>query len=181
MIDHQPAAIRPPAGLLRRLGAIVSDSLVVVGLLLLGSLLFVPLLSYLDAKAFVPSEVGWFWSGIYWVWLLTIWMVFFGFFWSRSGQTVGMRAWRIRVESESGAILTWSQALKRLWAGVVPWFPCLLVLMLAEHYQSPGIKYLGLTLSLLGVIGWLVLYIDPHNRTWGDRISRTRVILLPKP
>lgn len=180
MIDQTVAATRPPAGLLRRLGAIISDSLVVVGLLLLGTLMFVPLLNHLGARAMTPSEVGWFWAVIYWLWLLSIWMLFFCFFWSRSGQTVGMRAWHMRVESNAGELLTWTQSLARLWLGVVPWLPCLLAMSLAEQVGSVALKYIGQALSLLGVGGLLLMYLDPSRRTWNDRISHSRIILLPK-
>ncbi len=180
MMQQSVDDARPPAGLLRRLGATISDSLVVLGLLLLGTLLFVPLLNHLGAKAMTPSEVGWFWTSVYWVWMLSIWMLFFGFFWSRSGQTVGMRAWQLRLENDSGALLTWTQSLKRLWASVLPWLPCLLAMSIAEQLASDALKYLGQGLSLLGVTGLLAMYRDPSRRTWHDRITRSRIILLPK-
>jgi uncharacterized RDD family membrane protein YckC len=181
MIKQSMVNTRPPAGLLRRLGAIISDALVVVGLLLLATLLFVPLLSHLGAKAMTPSEVGWFWAAVYWLWLLCIWMLFFCFFWSRSGQTVGMRAWHLRVENDSGALLTWTQSLMRFWMGVLPWLPCLLALSVAEQFASDTFKYVGQGLSLLGIAGLLVMYLDPSRRTWQDRITHSHVVLLPKP
>ncbi|MGE0115041.1 MAG: RDD family protein [Steroidobacteraceae bacterium] len=180
-MSEYPSVTGTPAGLLRRLGAIVSDSLVVLGLLLLASMLFIPLLQFLNAKAMAPSEVGWLWSGIYWAWLLTIWIAFFGFFWTRRGQTIGMQAWRIRLEDERGALLNWSHALRRLWFATLPWLPCLVVLRLAEHYGSDVLKHLGQGLSLLGAAGLVRLCFDPQKRTWHDRISKSRVIMLPKP
>lgn len=170
----------PPAGLLRRLGALVSDSLVVVGLLLLGSLPFVPLLQFLHARAMVPSEVGWAWSGLYWTWLLAIWMGFMGFFWTRSGQTVGMKAWHIRVQGESGRLLSWSQSLRRLGYASLPWMPGLVMLALADRYHFVALKIAGEGLLLLGVLGLACMYVDPRKRTWHDRISQSRVIKLPK-
>lgn len=180
MVSESVADARQPAGLLRRLGAVISDSLVVVGMMLLGTLLFVPVLSHLDAKAMTPSEVGWLWSVIYWFWLLSIWMVFFGYFWSRSGQTVGMRAWRLRVENNAGELLTWRQSLIRLWAAVVPWLPCLVTLAVAERLQSNALKYVGEGLSAIGVAALLWMYFDPAKGTWHDRITNSRIILLPK-
>lgn len=181
IIAEQATQLRSPAGLLRRLGALISDSLVVLGLLLLGSLLFVPLLQVLGAKALVLSEVGLMWTSIYWVWLLAIWIGFFGFFWTRTGQTIGMRAWRVRVEDERGALLKWSQAVKRLGYAVLPWLPCLIVLQFAERSQSVTLRYVGEGLSALGVLGLLWMYVDPLKRTWHDRCSQSRVIMLPKP
>ncbi len=180
MINEPVTSDRPPASLLRRVGAMVSDLLVVVGLMLLGTLMFVPVLNHLGAKAMTPSEAGWFWSVIYWSWLLCIWMLFFVFFWSRSGQTVGMRAWRLRVEGESGRLLTWPQAVTRLWAGTIPWLPGLLAMGIAEQLGSGMLKYVGQGLFLLGVSGFMSMCLDPLRRTWHDRITHSRVILLPK-
>lgn len=180
MSEAQQSGRCPPAGLLRRVGAMVSDCLVVLGLLLLTTLLFVPLLSHLNAKALVPSEVGWFWVSIYWASLLLVWVGFFVFFWVRRGQTVGMQAWHLRVENERGMLLTWSGALTRIGYAAVPWLPCLVVLQLAERYQSLSIKYIGITSSLIGIAGLLLMYADPQKRTWHDRQSKSRVIQLTK-
>lgn len=170
-----------PAGLLRRVGAIVSDSLVVFGLLALSTLfLFVPLLSLLGRKAMLPSEVGWVWSGIYFGTMLGVWFGFFGYFWTRSGQTVGMRAWRIRVENDHSRLMTWPMALKRWVAAGLPWLPCLAFMAAAQELNSAILKYAGEGLLLLGVTAWLVMYVDPLRRTWHDRFSGTRVIRLPK-
>jgi uncharacterized RDD family membrane protein YckC len=65
-----------------------------------------------------------------------------------------MAAWRLRVEREDGALLTWTDTLRRLAAAVLSLLP------------------LGL--------GYVWLFVDPGRRTWHDRLSRTRVIVLPK-
>jgi uncharacterized RDD family membrane protein YckC len=182
MPEFQNTHALPPAGLFRRLGAIVSDLLVVVGLLLLSTLvLFLPVLHLLlGKKAMVPSEVGWAWYSIYLLTMLTIWFGFCGYFWTRSGQTIGMRAWRIRVETEQATLVTWQQALQRWLCANISWLPSLLLLMAAERFGSITLKYMGQGLSLLGVVAWLVMYLDPQRRTWHDRVSKTRVTKLPK-
>jgi uncharacterized RDD family membrane protein YckC len=160
----------------------ISDSLVVVGLLLLSTfILFMPVLHLLLGKeAMVPSEVGWVWYSIYLATMLTVWFGFCGYFWTRSGQTIGMRAWRIRVETEQATRVTWLQALQRWLFATIPWLPCFLLLMAAERFGSIALKYMGQGLSLLGVVAWLVMYLDPQRRTWHDRLSKTRVTKLPK-
>ena len=173
-------AAATPAGLLRRLGAMTSDTLVVMGLLLLASLPTVPLLKWLGARAMAPSEVGWGWVVCYWSWLLAIWAGFFGYFWTRSGQTVGMKAWRIRVERMDGGLLSWSGAIKRWVAAALPWLPCLVVLWISEQIHSSSLKNLGQGLLLLGVAGLLQMYFSPERRTWHDRVSASRIIMLPK-
>jgi uncharacterized RDD family membrane protein YckC len=181
MPDVEVAQALPPAGLISRLGAIISDSLVVFGLLALSTLfLFVPVLHMLDKKAMTPSEVGWIWAIIYFAVMVSVWFGFYGYFWTRSGQTIGMRAWRVRVETEHGTLVTWSQALKRWLLSIAPWLPCLLLLIVAEQVGSTTLKYIGQAASLLGVGAWLIMYAGAKRRTWHDQISATRVIKLPK-
>ncbi len=169
-----------PAGLLRRLGAIISDTLVVVGLLLLATLPFVPLLNQLNAKAMLPSEVGWGWCLIYWSWLVLVWGGFFVYFWARSGQTIGMRAWRICIQDETGRKLSRAYALQRLLLAALPWVPALIVLAMAERMHSTVLQKVGEGLLLVGVGALLSMCVDVQKRTWHDRLSKSCVILLPK-
>jgi uncharacterized RDD family membrane protein YckC len=77
-------------------------------------------------------------------------MAFFCGFWAHGGQTVGMRAWRIRVVRADGSPLGWPRAAARFAAGVVATLPA------------------GLGLW------WGVL--DPQKRGWHDYWTRTRVV-----
>ncbi len=79
-------------------------------------------------------------------------LLFFTGFWTRGGQTLGMRAWRLKVVREDGEDLSWNDALRRHLAALLS---CLL---------------LGL--------GFLWALIDKEGLTWHDRISRTRLIRL---
>jgi uncharacterized RDD family membrane protein YckC len=168
-----------PAGLGRRLGAMVSDSLAIFAVLaLLTLVVFVPVLSVLGKKAIAPAEVGWTVYLVYWGCMLGAWFAFCGYFWHRGGQTIGMRAWRIQVISVAGASLSWRDALRRWVAGWIPWLPGLGCLGLADHLASEVLKYVGEGLLLGGVAGLLSLYRSPLGQTWHDRVSRSRVIFL---
>jgi uncharacterized RDD family membrane protein YckC len=46
--------------------------------------------------------------------LLIVTSAYFVISWSRGGQTIGMRAWRLRVTRTDGLPLTWAHALFRL-------------------------------------------------------------------
>ncbi len=75
---------------------------------------------------------------------------FFMWFWTHGGQTLGMRAWKIRVVNDEGQPVNREQATKRfLWA-ILSW-------------------------GAIG-IGFLVSLIDPERLAWHDRFSRTRLI-----
>ncbi len=47
-----------------------------------------------------------------------IWMGFFIFFWVKAGQTVGMRAWKLRVQKKDGSRITLIQALIRFFTSL---------------------------------------------------------------
>jgi uncharacterized RDD family membrane protein YckC len=92
---------------------------------------------------------------IYRLVLLLLIVGFFGVSWTRSGQTLGMATWRLRVEREDGRRLTWGDTLRRLGWALVSLLPA------------------GL--------GFAWVLVDPERRAWHDRLSRTRVVVVPKP
>jgi uncharacterized RDD family membrane protein YckC len=65
-----------------------------------------------------------------------------------------MAAWRLRVERIDGRLLGWPDVLRRLGAALLS--------------------------SLVVGAGWLAAVIDPQRRTWHDRLSGTRVVVLPR-
>lgn len=142
-------------GLLRRLAAMCYDSLLVfaVGWSVTAVAVFVRIaVQGSDAiqasgKAAVAGPV------LQLVLAATI-ALFFGWFWTRSGQTLGMQAWRLRVQQPSGASISWRQAMLRLGGASVSLLAC-------------GAGY------------WWALF-DREGCTWHDRLSGTRVVLLPK-
>lgn len=131
------------ASLFKRCAAFCYDLLLLVGLLASFTLLAV----LLHGGAIAPGSI-WFEIA-----LLAIVVVFFCGFWTHAGQTLGMRAWRIRVVGENGAPLSWPRALARLVAGTVALLP------------------LGLGL-------WWGL-ADAQRRGWHDRLTKTRVVRVP--
>jgi uncharacterized RDD family membrane protein YckC len=149
--DADPATGSPtPAGLLRRLGAMLYDALLVLALLMVVTALLLPLTGG-EAIALHRHPVL---EYAYRLVLLAVVVGFNGLFWTRSGQTLGMASWRLRVEREDGRLLGWRDVLRRLAWAVVSLLP------------------LGL--------GYLWVLFDPQSRAWHDRLSRTRVIVLPK-
>ena len=87
-------------------------------------------------------------------WTLTL-MGFFCYFWRRGGQTLGMRAWRLRLVQQDGStIITYRQCL----------FRCL---------------FATLSLLLLGIGYWWSL-VDRDRQTLHDRLTGTRTVLLLK-
>jgi uncharacterized RDD family membrane protein YckC len=130
-----------PASLWRRLAALCYDALLLAALVVCFTL--VVLAARLGAA--VPPGSLWFPSC-----LVAIAMTFFCGFWVHGGQTLGMRAWRIRVVREDGRALTWGRAALRFAAALVAALPA------------------GLGL-------WWGVF-DAGKRGWHDRWTGTRVV-----
>jgi uncharacterized RDD family membrane protein YckC len=104
------------AGVCRRLGAMIYDSLLLAAILFLGSVPPVLLNGgpLRDGTPFAGIK-----NAIYFVYLLILIVLFYGWFWTRHGQTLGMAAWRIRILSLDGGLPNWGQALIRLSASLL--------------------------------------------------------------
>lgn len=137
-MQSNPAPV--PASVFRRFAAFCYDLLLLAALLFCFTLLVL----LLRGGREIPPGTVWFELA-----LVAVAAVFFCSFWLRGGQTLGMRAWRIRVVGD-GATLTWQRALARFGAAIVSLLP------------------FGLGLW------WSVL--DAQNRSWHDRWTRTRVV-----
>ena len=88
------------------------------------------------------------------LYLLAVVVVFYAGFWLKGGQTLGMKTWRVRLVRADGSPPRLRDAALRLAAALLSW--------------------LGLGL------GFLWVTIDRDRRAWHDRLSRTRLVLLPK-
>lgn len=136
-----------PASLLRRLGAMLYDGLLLAALLMIGTALFLPLT---HGEAVTQPALRFALR----VFLLGLIVGFFGVFWTRTGQTLGMQSWRIKVERLDGSRLGWKDVALRLGAALLSWLP------------------LGL--------GFLWALFDAEKRAWHDRLTGTRVVVVPK-
>ena len=99
-------------------------------------------------------------DGSFWVrtliqiYLILVCFLFFGWFWTHGGQTLGMRAWRLQLRRIDGQNLTWSTAI---------------------------VRFLGALLSWIALgLGFVWVAIDPQNRAWHDRLSKSIVVVLPR-
>jgi uncharacterized RDD family membrane protein YckC len=134
----------------RRVAALVYDLLLLAALLMIftGGALF-----FTHGVAVVPATAG-AWVYAYRAGLIGVIGGYYLINWLRSGQTLGMRAWRLRVVTEEGRPLALKAALRRAVFGALAWMP-----------------------AALGVL-WL--YVDPDHLALHDRWSKTRVIRLSR-
>jgi len=142
----QDNAIAPaPAPFLIRIAVMVYELLLVTAVLFIAALPFL----YLVGNA----QTGWL-HHLFQLYILGVLFAYFSAFWLRSGQTLAMKTWRIRLVNPDGTRLTLGQAALRF-----------------------VIALLGLLLAGFGF--WWALF-DRDRQFLHDRIVGTRLIRVPR-
>ncbi len=85
--------------------------------------------------------------------LLVVSAAYFVVSWARGGQTIGMRAWRLRVVDEHGQSLPWARSLLRFATALF-------------------------SFALFGV-GFAWCFVDARGRGWHDLAARSIVVRQP--
>ena len=128
----------------RRLAAASYDALVVLALWFIATAVAMPLAHGAITPEHPLAEL------VYRLYILAVGFLFFGGFWVRNGQTLGMLAWRVKVvPAGGGARITWKQALIRYLTSYLSW-------------------------GALGLGFWWSLW-DKDRKTWHDRLSGTEL------
>lgn len=138
---NKPEPITNPPGFFRRLGAIVYDSLLLFSVLFIGTAVILP---FNGGQAFGNTQY------YYFFYLLMLSLLFFGWFWTHGGQTLGMRAWKLKVCSASLQPISWNQAALRFVAALLSW-------------------------GAFG-LGFLWIAFEKRKRGWHDLLSKTQVV-----
>jgi uncharacterized RDD family membrane protein YckC len=101
--------------LLRRIGAMIYDALLLFALLMLTS---IPFIALRGGEAVPPLTDHFFRLSL----AIVIYIFFVGF-WMRSGRTLGMQSWRLQLESIDGSELKFAALNLRLFASLLSWAP----------------------------------------------------------
>lgn len=141
---------RPPASLWLRLAAAIYDLFPLLALWMATAALFL-IVVHGDVDVAHPP-LG-YRLGLRLA-LLAVTAAYFVISWTRGGQTIGMRAWRLRVTGADGAALSWPRALLRFVLALV-------------------------SLAALG-IGFLWCLVDRERRGWHDIGAKSAVLHIPK-
>ncbi|WP_040557465.1 RDD family protein [Reinekea blandensis] len=132
---------------LRAVGAVIYDGLIMLGLLMIAGALALPVNRLLTGDASDGSHP------LFQIYLLLVLSGYYLYFWKRSGQTVGMKAWRLKLVAQSDEPMTIRQLLIR---------------------QVTAIP------AYLLIVGVFWQYWDKDELNWQDRASGTRLIYLGK-
>ena len=128
----------PPAKLWRQLAAMLYDSLLIIAILFVVT---AAVLAFNNGEAIEHNH-------LYNLFLLFVIFMFYGWFWTRSGQTLGMQVWKIKIVSELNASPSWATCMLRLTFALV-------------------------SIICFGLGYWWRLF-KPY--TWHDHLSQTRII-----
>ena len=102
-------------GILRRLAAIAYDAFLLFALFFVATALILP---FTGGEAIAPG------NAIYLFYLLGVSYLYFGWCWTHGGQTLGMRAWHIRVRTLQGEAVPLRLGAIRFLAALLSWGAC---------------------------------------------------------
>lgn len=103
---------------------------------------------------------------------LTIYAVYFAWFWSARGQTLPMQTWHIKVVTATGAPLSQPRALLRFIAACAWFAPAALIASLNDWT-----RWQGLGAVAVGVVGYALLaLLHPQRQFWHDVLCGTRLV-----
>lgn len=139
-----PGTISPevlaPAGMWRRLASLLYEGLLLFGIVFVAGYLFVALAR--DAQSGLLRLA-------FQVYLFAVCGSYFTFCWARSGQTLAMKTWRLRVSASGGAIPSIARAF---------------------------LRYLFAIPSIGSGIGLLWAVFDRDGQFLHDRLAGTRIV-----
>lgn len=108
--------------------------------------------------------------------LLLVAYIFFAWFWTHGGQTLGMRVWKQKLIGLDGKSVNWQQAFIRFITALPAWglFIIGLILWTKSDIAESLTTIPGWAFALTGFV-WVVLNTKRNN--WRDKLSGSQVIV----
>lgn len=153
----------------KRLLAAFYDSL-----LILASLFFATLLTLPFTKGEIAAENNIYMS----IYLFSVVIIFYGWFWTHGGQTLGMRSWKQKLISLNGKAVSWQQSFFRVLTGAPAWILFLVSLLLwLFPEKTHATKHLAsIPAWLIVIVSFIWILLDNRSGSWRDKITGTQVI-----
>lgn len=159
-----PAAEPAVPGLRRRLACFVYEGVLLFGVVMVAGLVYG--IATRQQHALVGT------TGLQ-VFTFLVLGAYFVFLWSRSGQTLAMQTWHIRLVTRDGQPVGKLRALCRYLLAWLWFLPALLTVWWS------GLKGSGLTVAALftGVLAYAALaWLHPRRQFWHDAVCGTQLI-----
>jgi len=164
-----PDSVFSSASLWRRMAAMVYDSLLIFTVLVVVGLTTLPVIQGLGVDR---NHI------VFKIYLFSAIFVFFGWFWTHGGQTLGMRAWKIKIVQHDNNPVTWPLALFHYALTLPMWgFLIYVIAMNSGMVHTPDLlaRTPPWALYLVALV-WFVIDNLPNN--WRERIGGVRVIMV---
>lgn len=126
--------------ILRHLMVIIYDSLLLMSVLILAGLIA---LALNDGQTIGQD------NPFFLIYLIGVSFIFYGWFWTHGGQTLGMRSWKVFLITSDRTEMTWRRAFIRCAITLISWLP-------------------------LGVGFWWQ-YLAKDRLSWADKMSGTQL------
>jgi uncharacterized RDD family membrane protein YckC len=108
------------ASFFKRLGAYIYDLFAIGAILMLATILALLVVTVankvgvIDLSLYKDSADYLAKNSFYLLYLCSVIIGFYAYFWTKAGQTIGMKAWRLRVQNSNGSNITFTQSLIRM-------------------------------------------------------------------
>lgn len=136
-----------PASFMKRLGAMFYDFMLALSFVIVVGFFFMAVaMSLFDLENIKRGSTA---AKIFFPFLVLLSFTFYGWFWTHGGQTLGMRAWKLKLVGENNIRITWMQAFFRFCYAIISWIP-------------------------FGA-GFLWIIFDKKKQAWHDKASRTYI------
>ncbi|WP_201598766.1 RDD family protein [Psychrobacter vallis] len=175
--DEEPTIAKPTT----RVVAILYDGMLILALLFLVGTVLTVIGTLLTMQTGTQSSQAqslptWYQNVIMTPSFVLTLVAFYGLFWRRGGQTLGMQTWRLKTVNNSGHLLTWGQSFKRILAA------CLMPLLFGIIGSLiGGSRALLLTSAFLGLIfNYVFCLFNRRGLAVQDMLSNTITLKMPK-
>ena len=170
---HDAEELLPPATFIKRLLTIIYDGLICIAVLLVATWIYTMIAGWLTGwdRYQEMAESGTLGGDPLLTFILFLVLyLFFAYFWTRIGQTLGMQVWRVRIENLDGTSVSWTQALIRYVTAAIIVFLSIL-----------GAYYLGALTLLLSIPAIIALFYPINGLSLTDRTSNSVVVQVARP
>lgn len=174
---EEPTIAKPTT----RLAAIVYDGMLILALLFLVGTVLTVIGTLLTMQTGTESAQArslpvWYQNIVMTPSFILTLVGFYGLFWRRGGQTLGMQTWRLKTVNDSGHLLTWGQSFKRIMAASL--MPLIFGII---GSLIGGSRAIILTSAFLGLVfNYAFCLFNRRGLAVQDMISNTITLKMPK-
>ncbi len=116
---------------------------------------------------------------LFYSYLFIVTWFFFAWFWRHGGQTLGLRSWSLRLQSDLEHGISWTQTLLRFFAAGFPWVVSLFLYARLSHGVLENSPWLY-AVFLIGFIGLFWKLADKEKRSIQDIFSDSHIVVVPR-